>query len=100
MTSMLEIVPGSSNQTDEHTKTSAHQQTPSSLVNGSQHAPVAATDISNAQPVLANVTNQLPPSPILRFIQEDGPWSGEAPRATADQSVIINQVMADCDRLL
>lgn len=99
MTSMLEIVPGSSNQTDEHTKMSAHQQTPSSLVNGAQHAPVAATNISNAQPALANVTNQLPPSPIVRFIQEDGPWSGEAPRAAAHQSG-INQVMAECDRLL
>lgn len=100
MTSMPEIVPRSGAdpeviQIDGGTKIPAHQQTSSGLVGSARHA--AGT--SNAQPAPANVTNQLPPSPILRFVQEDGPWSPETPR-TADHQGGIGQVMNDCDRLL
>lgn len=85
-------------QIDRDTKIQAHQQTPLELVGSARHAAVAAST-SNTQPAPANATDQLLFSPILRFVQGDGPWSPETPR-TADHQSGISEVMNDCDRLL
>lgn len=100
---MLEIPPRSgtdpeASQINGDTKIPAHQQTSSNLVDSVRHAAVVA-GTPDEQPAPANIANQLPSSPILRFVQEDGPWSPETPRTAGHQSG-IGQVVNNCNRLL